>query len=483
MVNDVKDPGSGRSPQAVDGPTGQLCSWLASLELGRVPTPVRERAKHLLLDGIGCALIGARLPWSTTAMEAVSAFEGSGPAIVVGWGRTSSAPAAALLNGTFIQGFELDDFHPFAPLHSASLVLPALLATCQLKRGVTGSTFLRGAIAGFEVGPRVGLALHGGEMISRGWHSGSVFGTHAAAAAAGSLLGLDAAAFEDALGLAGTQSAGLMAAQFEAMSKRMHHGMASRNGLLAAFLAHHGYTGIKQIFEQPYGGFLSTFGEGHNPDPSQITAELGARWETERIIVKPYAAMGGLHAALDALFEIGEKRPLRAEEISRIDVELSHIVYHHGWWRPERPLTPTGAQMNMGYVLAVAVLDGAALVRQFTPDRIARDDVWALIPRIHAHHNEEFDKAGARGRGQTRLRISFVDGTTMEVSRQAAKSVLEPLSNGEVVTKFRALTRGVVDASRQSRIEELVLTLEELPDVDALVEALAIPVKPAFELE
>src|SRR6202023_3780028 len=122
------------------------------------------------------------------------------------------------------------------------------------------------------------------------------FGTHAAAAATGKLLGLDAAAYEDALGLAGTQSAGLMAAQYEAMSKRMHHGLASRNGLYAAYLAAAGYTGIKRVFERDYGGYLSVFGEGHEPDASRITADLGSKWETQRIVVKPYAAMGALHA-------------------------------------------------------------------------------------------------------------------------------------------------------------------------------------------
>eukprot|EP01036_Dinobryon_divergens_P009615 gene9615-12859_t len=200
-------------------------------------------------------------------------------------------------------------------------------------------------------------------MLSRGWHSGSVFGTHAAASAVGRLLGLDAARIEDALGLAGTQSAGLMAAQYEAMCKRMHHGFSARNGLYAAVLAEGGYTGIKRVFEREYGGFLSTFGEGHDPDASKITEALGERWEVERIVIKPYAAMGGIHSPLDALFDVDAKRKLVPEEIARIEVEVSHAVYHHGWWTPERPLTPIGAQMNIGYALAVAVLDGEAMVK------------------------------------------------------------------------------------------------------------------------
>jgi 2-methylcitrate dehydratase PrpD len=413
-------------------------------------------------------------------VEIVTRLEGAGDHRIIGWNKRTSAPAAALLNGTFIQGFELDDYHPHAPLHSASLVLPALLA-CVEDRKLSGAQALKAVIAGFEVGPRVGLALHGGQMLSRGWHSGAVFGTHASAATAGTLLGLDAAGFEDALGLAGTQSAGLMAAQYEAMSKRMHHGFSARNGLYAAHLAAGGYTGIKRVFERDYGGFLSTFGEGHAPDATQIADGLGERWETERIVVKPYAAMGGLHAPLDALFEIGAKRKLHAQEIERIEIDLSHAVYHHGWWVLERPLTPIGAQMNIAYAIAVAVIDGEAMLRQFAPQRIDQDDVWELIPRIVARHDPAFDAAGPLSRGRTRMRIVFRDGVVMEAERQASRAILNPLSGDEIVAKYRHLTDGLIDRTRQSEIERTALALEELPDMAHLSELLAPEVKAAFE--
>ena len=257
---------------------------------------------------------------------------------------------------------------------------------------------------------------------------GSVFGTHASAAATGTLLGLDAAGYEDAFGLAGTQSAGLMAAQYEAMSKRMHHGFASRNGLYAALLAAAGYTGIKRVFKRHYGGFLSVFGEGHAPDESQITSGLGERWETLRIVVKSYAAMGALHAPLDALFDIAAERPLRVEEIAGIDIDLPDAAYHHGWWEVKRPLDPIGAQMNVAYALAVAVLDGAAMIRQFAPERIVQDDVWALIPKIRARHDPEFDKKGPAGRGAVRLRVRFTDGTVIEKFLGLPHGVASPLS-------------------------------------------------------
>jgi aconitate decarboxylase len=479
MATDVRFRGNPQAPTDPQGPTGRLTEWLQHLRLDAVPDDVKTRAKHVILDGIGCALVGARLPWSDTAVETITRFEGAGDKTIIGWGRTASGPVACLLNGTFIQGFELDDFHPLGPLHSASLVIPALLACSEELGHASGEKFLLGAIAGFEVGPRVGMALHGAQMLSRGWHSGSVFGTHASAAAAGILLDLDAARFEDALGLAATQSAGLMAAQFEAMCKRMHHGFSARNGLYSALLAAGGYTGIKRVFEREYGGFLSVFGEGHSPDVGKITEKLGERWETLRIAIKPYAAMGALHAPLDAIFDIMAKRPLKSGEIDRIDIDMSHAAYHHGWWVLERPLTPIAAQMNVGYAVAVAILDGAAMVQQFAPQRINRDDVWELIPKITAHHDPDFDKDRSATR-KTRMTVHLKDGTRLQHVVEIARTIGAPLANEQVVAKYRTLTDGIVAPQRQADIADFVLNLEAARDTSGLARLLASPVGAAF---
>lgn len=459
-------------------PTGSLAEWTAGFSLDQAPDEVVERAKLLVLDGIGCALVGAKLPWSSRAVDAVRAFEGSGPVPIIGWDQNAAGPAAAVLNSSFIQGFELDDFHPLAPLHSMSLLVPALFSALH-QETVDGTRFLAAVIAGCEVGPRVGLSLHGSEMLSRGWHSGPVFGSISTAAAVANVLGLDADATENALGLGATQACGLMAAQFGADSKRMQHGFAARNGYYAALLARHGYSGIRSVFEQPYGGFLSTFGEGHDPDATQIDAELGHRWETLRIAVKPYAAMGGLHGAIDAVFDIAARRPLKAEEIETIDIELSHTVYHHGWWPPERPLMPTGAQMNVAYSVAVTVIDGAALVDQYSPNRIDSDDVWDLIPRISVHHQTDFDESPV-GRGQTRVRIRFKDGSEHESYQFAAKSVLEGPTGSMALAKFDDLTRTVVDEERGEEIKGLVLSIDSQGGLSRLVELLAQPVDAVF---
>jgi 2-methylcitrate dehydratase PrpD len=466
---------------APDGPTGRLATWIHRLTWDEVPSPVLERTAHLILDGLGCALIGAQLPWSRVATAAVLGIEGPGDATIIGTGRSASAPGAALLNSTFIQGFELDDFHPLAPLHSASLLIPALLATAaQVGRPVTGREFLLSAVAGLEVGPRIGYALGGTEMLSRGWHSGPVFGTAAAAAAAAKLRGLDPARIEDALGFAATQSAGLMSAQYEAMGKRMQHGFAARNGFYSAALAAAGYTGIDQVFERPYGGFLAVYGEGHATDPAAITRGLGEHWEVTMVTVKSWAVMGGLHGAVQAARALRAR--LRDRHVDRIDIRVGDVVYHHGWWQPQRPLEPIGGQMNIGYATAVTLLDGTALLGQFTAARLDADDVWELLSRTHVTLDPAIDQLPLTERFQTHVTLTFTDGSTdAESVISPHGNPFDPVTNAEVVAKFRTLAGRVIETSRARAIEQAALSLAEADSITPLAEFLAAPAGRALD--
>ena len=466
-----------------NGPTGRLATWLADTKLDDIPPSVREHAKHLLLDGIACALVGAQLPVSRKGVEGVTALDSAGSAPLIGWGgRTTSTPSAAMLNSSFIQGFELDDYHPLAPLHSNSLVIPAMLAAAPHVGRVSGARFLLGAILGYETGPRVGQALGGLEMISRGWHSGVVFGTLSAAASAGTLYGLSAAGFEDALGMAATQSCGLMSAQFESMVKRMQHGFAARNGLTAAALAASGYVGIKRVFEREYGGWLSTFGEGHHPDPSRIYAGLGTLWEADRIAVKAYAAMGLLHAAIDAALRLRAEDKVPADRIERIDIDMPEAAYGHVGWQAVRSLEPIGAQMNLAYAVAVALLDGDVLIDQFSEKRINSDDVWNLIDRTETHHEKAYDQLPAVERLTTRVRLTLKDGSTRD------KVVAHPrgtgdrvLTNADIVGKYRSLTSSVISTNRQTALEKAVLNLDALDDISELTALLTPTVRSALD--
>src|ERR1700734_561018 len=464
-----KDTGSQAHP-ATDpgGPTGRLATWVARTTLDDVPASVRDRARHLVLDGIGCAIVGAQLPVSRIGVEGLTALDGSGDAALIGWdGRATSSTSAAMLNSSFIQGFELDDYHPLAPLHSNSIILPAMLAAAPRIGRVSGQSFLLGAILGYETGPRVGQALGGLDMLSRGWHSGVVFGPIPAAAAAGTLYGLDAAGFEDAFGMAATQSCGLMSAMFESMVKRMQHGFASRNGLTAAALAAAGYVGIKRVFERPYGGWLAVFGEGHRTYPEDIYKGLGVLWETERIAVKAYSCMGLLHAAIDAALELRSKVDL--SQIQRIDIDMGEAAYSHGGWKAERPLQVIGAQMNVAYAVAVALLDGDVLIDQFRQDRINRDDVWALIDKTLTHHEKAYDHLPIDEQLTTQVRLTLTDGSTRTAKVVHPRGTGDRnLTNADIRDKYAKLTHRIIAADRQAAIEKAVLHLDTLDDIAQL---------------
>ena len=461
--------------QATDpnGPTGALATWAAETTLDGIPDVVLQRAKHLLLDGIGCLLVGSHLEWSSLGVQAITDFDPGGEFMIAAWGgKKTNAYSAAMLNSSFIQGFELDDYYPAAPLHSNSILIPAMLPALERHPELTGRQFLLALILGYEVGTRIGLALHGPEMLSRGWHSGVVFGSAAAAVAAGKLLGLSPAAFEDAIGIASTQACGLMSAQFESMIKRMQHGFAARNGLYGAVLAERGYVGIKRVLEREYGGFLPVFGEGHNPDASQVATELGIRWTTTEIAVKPYAAMGGLHAGIDASLALRAKKEIVPKQVKSILIEVGEAAFSHGGFPIQRPIEPITAQMSLRYSVAVALLDGAALLKQFSHSRINADDVWNLIGKSDVRKEPAYDQKPHSGY-TTQVTIVFQDGTQQQQLVETPTGGADhPLNNDEIVAKFKTLVSAVANEERIDKLHEFVLTIDQQEKAAALLNLL-----------
>lgn len=442
--------------------TRQLAEFAAGLRPEDVPDAVKTRAKHLILDALGCGLVGAKLPWSKVAVNGLAELDDGQQASVWGWDRRATAGTAALLNGTFVQGFELDDYYEDGPLHSGAVVVPALFAGLESGCEASGDDVIRAAVVGFEIGPRLGRALDGYELLSKGWHCGAIYGVLASAATAAALRNLDADATEDALGIAGTQASGLMAAQYEAMVKRMHHGFASRNGLVAAALAANGYTGIKDVLERPYGGMRATF----NPDAdlSVATEGIGDRWELTRINVKPYAAMAGLHPAVDAALALRHRLHIKPTDIANVTIEMPLVPFKHGGWTLSRPPTVIGAQMNCAYATAAVFCDGEALVRQFTPERINADDVWSLIERIDVRHSTDMDEL-ARSSGSkraTRMTITTTDGRSdQEVVVAARGAGAQLLTNEEIVEKFQALVSTVLPDQQTKDLQRSVLEIDE----------------------
>src|SRR5262245_38131555 len=275
--------------------TRRIADFVSQLRFEQIPADVRERIKLLILDALGCAIYGANLEWCRILQDTFAALDATRTTSVWGTAKRLSSTNASLVNGTQIQGFELDDVHRVGVLHVGAVTLPALIAVAESHAGLSGREFLTAAVAGYEIGPRVGKCM-GQEHIGQGWHSGATLGVFSAAAGAARGLALDPQQTVHALGIAGTQSAGLMAAQYGAMVKRMHAGRSAQSGLYGALLAQAGFTGIADVFEAPYGGFCTTFSRSQDRfDLGALSAALGAEWETMGIALKFYSCVGSNH--------------------------------------------------------------------------------------------------------------------------------------------------------------------------------------------
>jgi 2-methylcitrate dehydratase PrpD len=440
--------------------TRGLAEFASGLQYERIPAGVRERLKLLILDALGCALYGAELEWCRILRRTIADKDDT--CSVWGTRERMSAPHAALVNGTQVQSFELDDLHRTGVLHVGAVVLPALLAVAELRRQLSGREFLAAAAAGYEVGPRVGLCM-GPEHIGQGWHSGATVGVFAAAAAAARGLHLNEQQTVHALGIAGTQSAGLMAAQYGAMVKRMHAGRASQSGLYGALLAEQGFTGIENVFEAEYGGFCTTFSRSQDRFRlAELTAGLGTTWQTMGVALKFYACVGSNHTTLDALRDLQAEHGFRAGDVERIVVHGSQVTADHVGWRYS-PSGMTAAQLNLPFCVATLLLEGDCFVDQFKPGVETDARRMALAERVQVLADPEITARGAKHRHAVRVEVELRGGKRLQKAQQAPRGSDEQFaSEAEIVRKFEQLAARALPAERVAELRDAVLRLEEL---------------------
>ncbi len=453
--------------------TRGIARFVSELNYEAIPAEVLARIKLLMLDSLGCAIYGANLEWSRILQKTLTGLDTTQACSVWGTRHKLSAPHAALLNGTQVQGFELDDVHRQGVLHVGAVVLPALISIAETRRGMSGRDFLTAAVAGYEIGPRVGICM-GPEHIAQGWHSGATLGVFSAAAGAARGLKLDVDRTVHALGIAGTQSSGLMAAQYGAMVKRMHAGRASQSGLYGALFAEQGFTGIINVLESEYGGFCSTFSRSQDRfQLDALTSDLGQVWQTMGVALKFYSCVGSNHSTLDAIRAMQAERPFGAEDVEKILVHGSQVTMDHVGWKYE-PQGLTSAQLNLPYCVATWLLDGDCFVDQFTEDKVADPDRMRIAGKVHVAHDPEITAKGSKFRHMVRVEVTLRDGTHMERTVEAGRGNEKNFaSEADIVEKFEKLATHVLPRAHVEEIRDCVLGLDKLGDCGSLPRLLA----------
>ena len=335
--------------------TAALADFAAGLRFEDIPDAVVRRTEDLLVDWFGSVLAGqGARPVQSIARFALAMGPADGLSEVIGAARGSSPLCAAMANAAASHVAEQDDVHNGSVFHPATVVFSAALATAQAL-GASGRALVTAAVAGYEVGIRVGEFL--GRSHYRIFHTTGTAGTLAAAAAVGHLLGLDGAGMRHAFGSAGTQSAGLWEfLRSAADSKQLHTAHAAAAGLTAAYLARDGFTGAADILEGAQG---LAAGMSQDADASRLTDGLGTRWATAETSFKWHASCRHTHPAADALLSVMRAEGLKPGDLARVVARV-----HQGAIDVLGPVTDPAtvhqSKFSMGTVLGLVAQYGHA---------------------------------------------------------------------------------------------------------------------------
>ncbi len=449
-----------------DGATKSLAKFAAELEFNKIPENILNYLKLLFLDGVGCCIHGNTLEWTKTLEEVVTNKEDINQCSIIGTNKKTTLLNAVLINSTAGHGFESDDIHRESILHPNSIVVPVSINIAEKMGNINGKKFLTSVVAGYEVATRIGSAA-GTELLLRGFHPQGTHGTIAAAITAGKLMDFSTDQMVHAIGIAGSLGAGLMAAQEGAMVKRLHSGRAAQAGVLAAQLSAKNFTGIQNIVEADYGGFLSSF-SGKN-DFNRSIRNLHKEWECMNTGIKPYASVTSIHTALDCLKNIMEKNNISVKNIKNIKAKISHPTYVHCAWNYKNH-NITSAQMNIYYGLALIALEGELFVNQFSKDKISNPEILNFMKKITAEVDPKIESLGHEFRHMASIELTTNDNKKFNHTEKYRKGSPEnPLTKDQIISKFKSLASYSYDETQINNIREKIDNIELSNNIENLI--------------
>ena len=265
---------------------------------------------------------------------------------------------------------------------------------------------------------------------------------------------------------------GLIAAQYGGMVKRLYVGHAAQSGIFSVFLARDGFKGIENVLEARYGGYVRTFdGRG---DPDEIVRDLGKRFELLNTGLKRYPTAGAIHGGVDALEQIQNEHRISPHDVESITAYVSHSTYEHCGW-PYTPNGATGAQMNLSFALASRLLHGELFVAEFKDEQLTSPEILQIVKKVRIQVAEDIDKMGEGSRYSTRVVVRTRRGQEyMATVHHPKGTIANPFTPDEVEAKFRRLAGIVLPSGQVEAVVRLVRSLENVEDVAALEQELAV---------
>ena len=452
--------------------TERLAAFCAELRADGIPDHVRDDARWRVMDTVGVALVGSRMDFSESVRTVVRGMGGAEEATAFGMPDRIPAPHAAFVNAAAAHGPDYDDTHSVAMVHIGCLAVPAALAMAE-RAGANGAQMLTALVAGGEVGLRVAAAApHRFHM--RGYHATGVVGPFVAAAVTGSMLGIDSGRIADALGLAGSQAAGLLVGLHDgSWVKRLHPAWTVQAGITAGLLAEQGFRGPHRVLESSWGLYgVLLHGEADRVDPEDVVAELGERWLLPATTYKPYSCGAWNHSSMDAVRSIMEAEGLRHGDIARVEAQLPPEgipVVCEPRQAKINPATPYHMKFSLPYSTAILAVRGHADIDDYGDDVLADPEIRDLAARIECAPDPAMSPEGF----PARVILHTRDGRRFEKLVPAQRGGPgNPMTADDHRAKFRSNAEASLGTSRTAQVMEIIEGLWELDSIDRLTRLL-----------
>jgi 2-methylcitrate dehydratase PrpD len=433
----------------------RIGEFAAAVDGRRLHRPVVDMIRLLMLDVAGLCVAARGTDYVAASMASTAS---TGCCTAIGHSATLGPYDAALVNGTAAHGEDFDDTFEGGPVHAGAVIVPAVLAIAEY-RSLSADAVLKGIAVGCEVMCR--MALVAPQATHKAcFHPTAVFGAPAAAAGVAAALGLEGGRIAQAIGIAGSLSAGIIEYLADgSWTKRMHAGAAAQSGIRAALLAEGGFIGPATVLEGHH-GFYKAFAPSRRPDFAPLMEGLGQRWVIETIAFKPYACGTMTQPYIDCAIELA-RAGVKAHDIESIVCEVGEGTVHRLWAPlPLKQAPPNGyaAKFSSPYCIAVGFLDGRAGLGQFTHERVAERTVRELAAKI----SYVVDPANPYPRAFTgHLRAALRDGTAKEIRRANMRGgAHDPIPPAEIVEKMRDNAR--FGGWENSRTDALITAVDQI---------------------
>lgn len=417
--------------------TSDIAEFVTSVEAGGLPERCSYGARIGMVDCVGVMIAGSAEPAARLIAATVAASTQNAGAPEIPSGRNLAAADAALVNGVAAHALDYDDVGMDG--HPSAVLTPAILAE-GWSLDVSGSEAIAAYVAGYEVWALL-QELEPGRLHERGFHPTAIWGAFAAAAACARLNRLNAEQTRNAIAIAASLAAGVVA-NFGTMTKPLHVGRTAQAGVLAARLAKSGFTGSPDALEHA-AGFMRAHSPSGKPAVERGDWQLGREWRLPKygINIKRYPMCYGTHRSIDAMLDLMHDRGLAPDAVAEVHVRIGST--QSVMLRNHDPKTALEAKFSLEFAMAAAMVARRVGLSELDDKFVRRADVVENMRKVKFTTTDEVlpDMPFAP---EDKLSLVLKSGETIAhppVARPKG-SWQKPLSEDELRDKFIDCAKG-----------------------------------------